>query len=108
MELLDTTRSGSALTVRLSGELDHDAANQMRGEIDELLTDGGIRNLVLDLKELRFMDSSGVGFVIGRCKKLARRGGAVRVTNADARMRRIFEMSGLYEIVEAQEYGRSK
>lgn len=100
--MLDTFREGSALTVRLSGELDHDAADRMRDEIDAMIADVGIRRLVLDLEALRFMDSSGVGFVIGRCKKLARRGGTVRVANADARIRRIFEMSGLYEIVEAE------
>ena len=46
------------------------------------------------------MDSSGVGFIIGRYKLMAKRGGSVAVMNADKQMDRIFRMSGLYELVE--------
>ena len=46
------------------------------------------------------MDSSGIGLIIGRYKLLKRRGGSVAVMNADARVDRIFQMSGLYQIVE--------
>ena len=88
------------LFVRLENELDHHAANRMRGELDELLRDASIRRLVLDLKHLRFMDSSGIGFIIGRYKLMARRGGSVAVMNADGRMNRIFEMAGLYQLVD--------
>lgn len=98
--MLDYERQRQTLTVRLKGDLDHSAAARLRGELDELLQDAGIRRLVLDLKQLSFMDSSGVGFVIGRCKLMARRGGRVCVVNADHRMDRIFRMSGLYELVE--------
>ena len=100
--MLDAARDGDTLTVRLRGDLDHGAAEAMRGEIDAYLADRAVRCLVLDLKDLQFMDSSGVGFVIGRYKQMARRGGMVRVIHADARMDRIFQMSGLYEIVESK------
>ena len=59
-----------------------------------------MQRLVLDLRKLKFMDSSGVGFIIGRYKLMARRGGSVAVVNADRHMDRIFEMAGLYELVE--------
>lgn len=98
--MLDYERRRQTLTVRLQDELDHRAAERMRGELDELLQDGSIRCLVLDLKQLRFMDSSGIGFIIGRYKLMARRGGRVAVKNADRRMDRIFQMAGLYELVE--------
>ena len=98
--MLDYDVRRHTLLVRLRDELDHRAALQLRGELDELLRDGSIRRLVLDLKHLRFMDSSGVGFIIGRYKLMARRGGSVAVMNANQRMDRIFEMSGLYELVE--------
>lgn len=100
--MLDYARNGDALTLRLKGDLDHGAAEAMRDEVDALLDDQSVRRLVLDLKGLKFMDSSGVGFVIGRYKQLVRRGGSVYVTGADARMDRIFQMSGLYEIVESR------
>ena len=98
--MLDYDVQRHTLLVRLENELDHSAALRLRPQLDELLRDASIRRLVLDLKHLRFMDSSGVGFIIGRYKLMARRGGSVAVKNADKRMDRIFEMSGLYELVE--------
>lgn len=98
--MLDYERRRQTLTVRLRDELDHNSAVRLRSELDELLKDASIRKLVLDLKKLSFMDSSGVGFIIGRYKVMARRGGSVAVMNADKQMDRIFRMSGLYELVE--------
>ena len=88
------------LIVRLENELDHRAANEMRGELDELLRDPSVRRLVLDLQKLQFMDSSGIGLIIGRYKLMQKKGGSMAVINADARMDRIFQMAGLYQIVE--------
>ena len=98
--MLDYERHRQTLTVHLAEELDHRAATQLRSELDELLRDGTIRRLVLDLRRLNFMDSSGIGLIIGRYKVMERRGGSVAVVNADRRMDRIFEMAGLYELVE--------
>ena len=90
----------NTLTVRLSGDLDHNAAASVRAELDELILDPKIRRLVFDLNELDFMDSSGIGLIIGRYKLMARRGGSVAVTCPGRRVDRIFEMSGLYQLVE--------
>ena len=98
--MLNYERHRQTLTVHLADELDHSAATRLRGELDELLRDGTIRRLVLDLRGLNFMDSSGIGLIIGRYKLMARRGGSMAVKNADGRMDRIFEMAGLYELVE--------
>lgn len=98
--MLDYELRRQTLMVRLKDDLDHNAALRLRGELDVLLQDGSINRLVLDLKKLNFMDSSGVGFIIGRYKQMARRGGSVAVMNADKQMDRIFRMSGLYELVE--------
>ena len=98
--MLDYDRRQQTVTVRLCDELDHRAATLLRPELDALLKDPTIRRLVLDLKKLKFMDSSGIGLIIGRYKLLKRRGGSVAVMNADARVDRIFQMSGLYQIVE--------
>ena len=90
----------STVTVRLEGELDHGAADKLRPEVDALIMDPSVNRLVLDLSALDFMDSAGVGFVIGRYKAMARRVGSVAVTGADRAIDRIFTMSGLYQIVE--------
>jgi stage II sporulation protein AA (anti-sigma F factor antagonist) len=98
--MLDYEMRRHTLYLRLKNDLDHRAAQQLRDEVDALLGDASIRRLVLDLKQLRFMDSSGIGFIIGRYKLLSRRGGSVAVVNANQRMDRIFEMAGLYQLVE--------
>lgn len=98
--MLEYERRRQTLIVCLDAELDHSAAERMRPELDALLRDKDIRRLVLDLKKLSFMDSSGIGFIIGRYKLMARRGGSVAVKNPDGRMDRIFRMAGLYELVE--------
>ena len=88
------------LTVYLSGELDQRMAAPIRSEIDALLDDAHIRRLVFDLRDLEFMDSSGIGLIIGRYKRMLRRGGSVAVTELYERIDKIFRMSGLYQLVE--------
>ena len=90
----------NGLVVRLSGELDHSEASRLRGELDALIADTGARRLILDLNGLDFMDSSGIGLIIGRYTQMARRGGSVAVLGPDARIDKIFKMAGLYQLVE--------
>ena len=90
----------NTLTVKLRGELDHSVAAGVRAELDELILDPGVRRLVFDLNGLEFMDSSGIGLIIGRYKLMARRGGSVAVRSPGRRGDRIFQMSGLYQLVE--------
>ena len=90
----------NTLTVKLRGELDHSVAAGVRAELDELILDPGVRRLVFDLNGLEFMDSSGIGLIIGRYKLMARRGGSVAVRDPGRRVDRIFQMSGLYQLVE--------
>ena len=90
----------NTLTVKLRGELDHSVAAGVRAELDELILDPGVRRLVFDLNGLEFMDRSGIGLIIGRYKLMARRGGSVAVRSPGRRVDRIFQMSGLYQLVE--------
>ena len=69
-------------------------------ELDQLLKNDTIRTVELDLKGLTFMDSSGIGAILGRYKKLNKRNGTLRVKNLRPSIRRIFEMSGLFAVVE--------
>ena len=73
---------GSAVTVVIAGELDHFAAPQIRRRLDELLEDQTITHLVLDLENLTFMDSSGIGMLLGRLRALQARGGSLSVMHA--------------------------
>lgn len=98
--MLSYEKRRNALIVRLSGELDHSAAADIRREVDALIDDSGTRRLIFDLDGLQFMDSSGIGLMIGRYKRMARRGGSVAVRGSNARIDKIFQMAGLYQLVE--------
>lgn len=98
--MFEYEKARNTLIVCLKDELDHNASLALRSKLDQLLSDRQIRHLVLDLKGLKFMDSSGIGFIIGRYKLMAKRGGSVKIKNADARMDKIFRMAGLYRLVE--------
>jgi len=88
------------LTAHLAGELDQRMAAAVRAELDGQLADVGVRRLVFDLTGLQFMDSSGIGLIIGRYKLMRRRGGSVAVSGSNGAIDRIFEMAGLYELIE--------
>ena len=98
--MLDYEKENGTVRVRLAGDLDHRRAVEIRGELDSLIADPSVRRLVFDLTGLEFMDSSGIGMMIGRYKLMKRRGGSVAVVPGGARVDRIMELSGLYEIIE--------
>lgn len=88
------------VVVVLEGELDHHSAVMVKEELDELIMNPEVRRLVLDMAGVRFMDSSGIGVVLGRYRTLKKRGGSVGVKNVSDRVDHIFKMSGLYQVVE--------
>ena len=80
-------------------ELDHHITNEVRDEIDEILISKPIKNIVFDFRHIRFMDSSGIGVIIGRYKKISNEGGKVSVINVNARVKKIFDLSGMNKII---------
>ncbi|HHY82350.1 MAG TPA: anti-sigma F factor antagonist [Clostridiales bacterium] len=98
--LTGNERKKDILIVRLEGELDHHHAEEIRKSLDELLEDSSIRHLILDLRNLNFMDSSGIGVFIGRYKTISKRGGQVCITNVNPQLARILDVSGLYRILK--------
>lgn len=93
-----TDKKGTIARARLIGELDHHTATQVRSRLDALIVDG-IRELDLDLSGLTFMDSSGIGVLIGRYKLMNERGGKVVVIKSNMHVDRIMRMAGLYGII---------
>ena len=105
---IKTQRDGEMLTVLLMGELDHHSAAPLRVELDGLLADPSIRRLVLDLSGVTFMDSSGLGVVLGRYKLIKERGGSMGVTGANNPVGRILKMAGVYTLLGQQDAERGK
>lgn len=91
------------LLIRLPEEIDHHSASEIARKADHLLLDTQVAHLVFDFERTGFMDSSGIGVLAGRYRKISRFGGKVFVVHAGSRIRKILEMSGLKEIVEIME-----
>ena len=87
------------LIAALAGEIDHHNSKQIREAIDAELERGGYKLLTFDLESVSFMDSSGIGMVMGRYRKMSYLGGQTYVTGIGEGVDRIFSMSGLYRII---------
>ena len=88
------------LYILLSGELDEYTAKTVRKSLDVLFeTQKGFLQIVMDLSELTFMDSTGVGVLIGRYKKMRECNKPIFITNSSRNAERIFKMAGLYELM---------
>ena len=82
----------------LDGEIDHHTAAEMRSVIDDALVQGVPKELVLDFTGVTFMDSSGIGLVMGRCKLMNELGGTVTVKNPPNYIRKVMRLSGIDRI----------
>lgn len=91
--------TGQVLTIKLKGELDHHGADEVRVLIDEKIKNDKFKKLVIDFKNLDFIDSSGIGFVIGRYKVIRKRNGVIEIVNASKKVKRILDMSGIGKII---------
>ena len=91
------------LSVLLSGELDHHTAAAMRAEADGAILGSAAKTVNLDFGAVSFMDSSGVGFVMGRYRLARARGARVEVTNLSKKQMKIMKMSGLDGLVTLKE-----
>ncbi len=92
---LELAREGAVLTASLIGELDHHAAADLRQRIDTAVLSCRPRRLVVDLSRLTFMDSSGIGLIMGRYRLMVSLGGEVRLAGTSPRMERMIRLAGL-------------
>ena len=92
---LELNREGGHLTAALIGELDHHAAAEVRQKIDTAVLSCRPRRLTIDLARLTFMDSSGIGLIMGRYRLMLSIEGEVRLQGATPRMERMIRLSGL-------------
>ncbi|MBL4938106.1 anti-sigma F factor antagonist [Clostridium sp. YIM B02515] len=88
------------LVVYMMGELDHHSAEEVRSKIDDRLDRENINKLVMDFTNVTFMDSSGIGVVIGRFKKISLKKGDVCITNVNNSVKRVFDLSGMFKIIK--------
>ena len=91
---------GQCLVIRITEDLDHHTVLSLRDEADGLIEKEKIKNIVFDFNGVTFMDSSGIGMIMGRYKRVIFTGGKVGVASVCNNIDRIFRISGLYKIIE--------
>ncbi|MCM1523918.1 MAG: STAS domain-containing protein [Ruminococcus sp.] len=85
----------SSVRVYLDGEIDHHCAPSIRNEIDLAIDGCHPENLVMDFGEVTFMDSSGIGLVMGRYQAMKNIGGRVSLENTPVHIKKVMRLAGL-------------
>ncbi|GAA0078737.1 anti-sigma F factor antagonist [Clostridium sp. CTA-5] len=88
------------LIITLVGELDHHSAEEVRVKIDDRMDRDNIEKVILNFSGVSFMDSSGIGVVVGRHKKISNKKGTLCITNVNTNVNKVFELTGLYKVVK--------
>jgi len=89
----------SSLIARPECEIDHLTAERLRAQIDSAFEKSSCRNIIFDFSNVSFMDSSGIGMIIGRYKSAEKRGGRLAITGMSDAMTRLYTISGLAKII---------
>lgn len=101
---LEVSAEQDVLLVRIKGEMDLAAVETIRGEVDKQFQ-SGVRHLLLDLSRVNFIDSSGIGVILGRYRKVSAGGGKLAIVRPQPQVKRVLDIAGLSRLVS---YHRSE
>lgn len=96
---IEFQKKAFTLIVKIQGEIDHHCAAMLKEKIEREFQRSDAKNLIFDFEAVTFMDSSGIGMVIGRYKSVLSVGGKTVVVNANERVSKIFQMAGMQKII---------
>ena len=89
---------GNTLIAELYGELDHHASEKIRNDIDEMMRIYDAKHLIFDFGRVNFMDSAGIGIILGRYRKLEPQGGQVLIAGCSQKIHTILHMAGVFSV----------
>ena len=92
--------AGTCLTILLPAELDHPASDMIRRESDRIMGRIYIRTINFDFRRTTFMDSSGIGLIMGRYRALGMRSGCIRAINVSSYITKLLRLSGVHKFME--------
>ena len=84
--------------IRMIGEMDQESVGNLKDKLIQIIKEKNVKNIVLNLKELTFLDSTGIGIIIGRYNQLKMKGGKVLLCSINKNIERIILLSGLPRI----------
>ncbi len=97
---MDIISENGAAIAKLNGEIDHHNAKELRTQIDKYIISAQPRELIMDFKNITFMDSSGIGLIMGRSKLMHECGGSLTVRSPQPYIKRVLRLSGIERIVK--------
>lgn len=89
--------------VKFDGEIDHHMCQVMKRELDYEIQKNTPKKIIFDFENIKFMDSSGIGLLIGRYKSLLKFGSKAEIINVNKEVKRILDMSGIFKIMQIKE-----
>jgi len=95
---IQTDKSCLKTTAILHGDLDHHTAKYIRSKIDAAIRENNTQKLIIDFANVSFMDSSGIGLVMGRYKIMKELSGEVVIANPPAYIRKVMQLAGLNKL----------
>ena len=94
--------TGEVVTAYLSGELDHHTAKEMRETIDAAIELNMPTLVILDFKDITFMDSSGIGLVMGRYRNLQKTGASLHISGASPSIYKVMKLAGIEKLAKLE------
>ena len=102
MELQDYQVIDHCLCVKLPEEIDHHHAEAVSEMADRQILQNQVNNVVFDFEATKFMDSSGIGLIMGRCRMMEEYSGKVRISGVSGQLRKVMRLSGIDRIAEIE------
>lgn len=99
MAVYITDGGNGTLIAKITGEIDHHTARWLRMDIDTAIQDKSPSRLTMDFSGVSFMDSSGVGLVMGRYKNMKERGGRVTLVNMPDYIEKVMNLAGMDKLL---------
>lgn len=100
---INYSKKDKLLKVEITEEIDHHIVEKIRRKVDDEITRYMPRKTVFDFDRVSFMDSAGIGMIIGRYKMMKLIGGETEIVNISPNVKRILEMSGINKIISMKE-----
>jgi stage II sporulation protein AA (anti-sigma F factor antagonist) len=97
----------SKLIIRIDGDIDHHTCEEIRHKIDNEIARENPKSIIFDMKNVNFMDSSGIGVIIGRYKLIMTNGGAAAMINVKPQIQRVYDICGLKKIIPVYDSEKS-
>lgn len=98
---IDSKNYGGKLTIYVYGDIDEHSAVSFRTYLDKVIDDEKFGAMIINMSEVDFMDSTGIGVILGRYKKLKKLGLPMYVEELNTQIDKVFRVSGLYQIIKA-------